>query len=82
MVVLADDGQTGPQLWRTDGTAAGTVRFTGFTGPTLYRYGVDSAVTGSGLFLFAGDDAAHGVELWWRTDGTRAGTYLLKDLAP
>ena len=79
-VLLANDGQTGPQLWRTDGTAGSAARLTAFTDPSLFQNGVDGAVAGGRLLLFAGEDSAHGKELW-RTDGTRAGTYLLKDIA-
>lgn len=80
VVLKADDGRTGLQLWRTDGTASGTARITGFAAFTVFPIGIDSAVAGGSLLLFAGEDAAHGIELW-RSDGTRAGTYLLEDIA-
>lgn len=77
---LANDGEHGRELWRTDGTAPGTrlVRdiFPGGEGsswPGLVRAG--------NLAYFTPDDGVHGTELW-RTDGTEQGTTLLLDLGP
>src|SRR5688572_20376594 len=70
----ASDGVNGRWLWRSDGTAAGTV--------ALRRVSAagGGAVVGGG-FLFAADDGAHGAELW-RSDGTRRGTVMLTELRP
>ncbi|HEY0156869.1 MAG TPA: carboxypeptidase regulatory-like domain-containing protein [Thermoanaerobaculia bacterium] len=57
----ADDG-----IWKTDGTAAGTVRLASATEPRLLASGNNVA------YLNAGDRL-------WRTDGTAAGT---RDLGP
>ncbi|WP_375760167.1 hypothetical protein [Corallococcus exercitus] len=68
-------GQGFTQLWRSDGTAAGTVmlkdfgRFTGAFGEVL---------PSSGLRVFFTEDFEETVRLW-RTDGTAAGTVQLKD---
>jgi ELWxxDGT repeat protein len=82
----ANDGVDGEQLWRSDGTAAGTFQLSvinptvqltaSYDGPTG-----GSAVLLGGSILFAGDDLAHGNELW-TTNGTSAGTALLKDISP
>jgi ELWxxDGT repeat protein len=60
-------------LWRTDGTAAGTVQLT--TGGTP----ATAPAVFNGKAYFASSDPLHGVELW-SSDGTPAGTTLLKDL--
>lgn len=68
-------GQGSTQLWRSDGTAAGTVllrdfgRITG--GPSV-------VLPASGIRVFFTDDFVETVRLW-RTDGTAAGTFQLKD---
>ncbi|MGE5610594.1 MAG: PKD domain-containing protein [Bacillota bacterium] len=61
------------QLWKSDGTAAGTVLLKDRCDSTPLVGSLDGAI------LFESYDAEHGKELW-RTDGTVAGTELLKDL--
>jgi ELWxxDGT repeat protein len=66
------------ELWRTDGTAAGTVLVKDLgPGTSLSVY---QAVVKNTLF-FVLTDLAHGTELW-KTDGTAAGTGLVKDIVP
>lgn len=62
------------QLYRSDGTAAGTV----LIGPA---FGAKELTNLHGLVVFAGYDPAVGEELF-RTDGTAAGTSLVIDAAP
>nr|NCS42022.1 hyalin [Microcystis aeruginosa BS13-10] len=76
----ANDGVNGEELWKSDGTAAGTVLvkdirpgYSGF-GP---RY---LTAVGNTLF-FTADDGVNGTELW-KSDGTAAGTVLVKDIRP
>jgi ELWxxDGT repeat protein len=65
----------GTALWRTDGTAEGTIKLTtGNVAPSE----VKRATHG---LLFKGNDHDHGSELW-RTDGTPGGTGLLRDIWP
>jgi ELWxxDGT repeat protein len=70
----------GRELWRTDGTPAGTslVRDinpgTGSSSPTNF-------VVSNGLLFFTADDGTHGVEVW-KTDGTATGTRMVADLTP
>jgi trimeric autotransporter adhesin len=69
---VADDGD-GPALWRSDGSAAGTVEV--FDSMEDLGHAV---VLGNRL-LFSNGDPEHGRELWG-SDGTTAGTSLLRDL--
>lgn len=79
----ANDGSHGNELWRTDGTTAGTVLVAdirpGAAGSASLK-GDSFAASGSDVF-FAADDGVHGNELW-RTDGTAAGTQLAADVRP
>ncbi|WP_147468345.1 hypothetical protein [Corallococcus interemptor] len=63
------------QLWRSDGTAAGTVQLLDFGRITG---GPGAVLPASGLRVFFTDDFEETVRLW-RTDGTAAGTFQLKD---
>ena len=67
-------GSQGKFLWRSDGTAAGTIQITGsFTFP--------SHLTAVGDTLFFNAASAAGRELW-KSDGTAAGTMMVVDLNP
>jgi len=66
------------QIWKTDGTAAGTVELSGFTVPNFIPQGLQGAATPARL-LFTADDGVHGKELWM-TNGTAAGTRLVANL--
>jgi ELWxxDGT repeat protein len=69
------------QLWRSDGTAAGTIQLTsagaGQGGVNPYYL-----CTLNGLLLFLGKDPANGEEALWSTNGTVSGTSLVTDLGP
>src|SRR5262249_1725539 len=68
----ADDVVFGRELWKSDGTAAGTVPVSGLGGSNLTN------VNGT---LFFTADGGNGTELW-KSDGTTAGTTLVKDIYP
>ena len=75
----ADDGTNCYELWKSDGTVAGTVMVkdidpSGCSSPSSF------IAFGSDLF-FAADDGVNGRELW-KTDGTTAGTFMVKDIQP
>jgi ELWxxDGT repeat protein len=74
----ADDGVHGNQLWKSDGTATGTVMVTSFPfGIRSYQplTAIDNEV------FFAADDGTHGTELW-KSDGTASGTVMVADISP
>ncbi|HEX5152379.1 MAG TPA: ELWxxDGT repeat protein [Parafilimonas sp.] len=63
------------ELWRSDGTTAGTFLL---SSTVYYRDYLN--VTGNTAFFVAGD-AVHGYELW-KSDGSSAGTVMVKDINP
>jgi ELWxxDGT repeat protein len=80
---VASDGSGpnshGTELWRSDGTAAGTTLFKEFVpGPNGSTFS-SFRVVGNQLFFSAYD--GHGQELWV-TDGTRSGTHRTRDIDP
>ncbi|CAM4404422.1 hypothetical protein [Corallococcus exiguus] len=64
-----------PELWRSDGTAAGTLRVNDFGG--LTNLGNYTLKAGNALLFIFSEDT--GTTLW-RTDGTHAGTTSVKRL--
>ena len=71
---------SGPELWKTDGTRAGTVLVKDIApGPASSRPGELTAA--GGRLYFRATDGVHGDELW-RSDGTAAGTTLVEDILP
>jgi len=80
----AYDGVHGLELWRTDGTEAGTVMVKDIFSGSSASLGVTSPKFGTYkeelYFMAKGTDTA-GRELW-KTDGTEAGTVLVKDINP
>ena len=70
----------GAELWRTDGTADGTVLVKDINAGSASS-SPGSRISFGGLLYFTADDGVHGRELW-RTDGTEAGTQMVADLAP
>jgi ELWxxDGT repeat protein len=78
----ANDGTNGKDLWKSDGTAAGTVVVTDIQLGGAYSYSSHSTLTNvGGTLFFAARDGTHGKELW-KSDGTAAGTVLVTDIQP
>src|SRR4029077_7491857 len=78
---LASDGSHGPELWKTDGTAAGTVMiedlWPGNLGslPGYVTYPLEM----SGTVCFAAKDSSISVAALWRSNGTAATTFRVKE---
>src|SRR5262249_16139833 len=81
----ANDGVNGEELWKSDGTTAGTVLVKDINSGSAFGYGYGSRpyelTAVGGTLFFSADDGVHGRELW-KSDGTEAGTVLVKDINP
>ncbi|MGV3661547.1 MAG: ELWxxDGT repeat protein, partial [Prosthecobacter sp.] len=69
---------SGTELWRSDGTAAGTVLVKDISPGTASSTPMNFAQM-NGVLYFAANDGANGIELW-SSDGTNAGTVLVKNI--
>jgi len=80
---FADDGQSGWELWLSDGTTQGTQLVKDINpGPSsavMTKYFDNKLTVYNNTLYFPADDSTHGRELW-RTDGTTAGTYMVIDI--
>lgn len=76
----ATDGTSGIELWRSDGTAEGTVLVKDIN-PGYYGSVPRLMINLGGRLFFTADNPAYGEELW-QSDGTEAGTELVKDIYP
>jgi ELWxxDGT repeat protein len=63
VVFAATDGETGVELWETDGTEAGTQRVADIAEGPASAFPEQFALAGSNLF-FSAEDGVHGRELW------------------
>jgi ELWxxDGT repeat protein len=68
----------GTELWKTDGTAAGTMLVKDIAPGATGSNPQYLTAMGSSLY-FTADDGVSGIELW-KTDGTTAGTVMVKDI--
>ncbi len=87
----ADDGVHGRELWKSDGSTAGTVMVKDID-PSTYLYDGYGEVPPSssdpysltdfnGTLFFSASEGANGEELW-KSDGTASGTVMVADIFP
>jgi len=80
---LGNDGTNDWELWKTDGTTAGTVRVKdinpGSNSGMDDSFNIDNFYEFGNELYFVADDGTNGVEVW-KTDGTDAGTMMLSDI--
>jgi ELWxxDGT repeat protein len=76
----ADDGASGAELWKSNGTEEGTVRVkdirTGSTGSSP-----ELLTDVNGTLYFVANNGTNGKEVW-KSNGTASGTVLVKDVFP
>lgn len=81
----ASDAVHGAEIWRSDGTEAGTYMLkdinlgSGDCSNSVFMNGQYFTILDDVLY-FAADGGGDNIELW-RSDGTEAGTYIVKDFA-
>jgi ELWxxDGT repeat protein/probable HAF family extracellular repeat protein len=76
----ASDGSQGVELWKSDGTTAGT-RLVKDVNPGAADSDLANLTAVNGTLFFTADDGTHGRQLW-KSDGTAAGTVLVADVNP
>jgi ELWxxDGT repeat protein len=71
------NGTDGYELWKSDGTASGTVMVKNInpTGDSL-PYNLTNL---GGILFFTANDGTNGKELW-RSDGSESGTYMVRNI--
>ncbi len=77
----AYDGVNGSELWKSDGTAAGTVLVDILPGSYTSSSNPGGLTAVGNTLYFRANDRVNGRELW-KSDGTAAGTVLVKDIRP
>ncbi len=74
----ADDGVHGIGLWKSDGTAAGTVLVKDFS-PGSYPAGPYHLTNVNGTLFFSVNGGPTDIQGLWKSDGTTAGTVLVSN---
>ncbi|MEG4263701.1 DUF4347 domain-containing protein, partial [Microcoleus sp. POL1_C1] len=70
----------GPELWKSDGTASGTVLVKDIY-PGATSSSPNNFINFNNTLYFSAEDATNRNELW-KSDGTTSGTVLVKDINP
>ncbi|QGJ71484.1 Hypothetical protein PBC10988_31890 [Planctomycetales bacterium 10988] len=76
----ANDGTYGRELWKSDGTSAGTQIVKIFS-PANDTTNLRRLTNVNGTLFFSANDGVHGSELWM-SNGFSEGTVLVKDIDP
>jgi ELWxxDGT repeat protein len=76
-----DDGVHGKEIWRTDGTAAGTFMIMDIASDSGVGSDPQNLYVMGSTVYFSADDGIHGRELW-RTGGTPGSTFMVADVNP
>lgn len=79
LLFVADDGTTGYELWKSDGTTAGTTLIKDISSNAYYESYPSYLTVVANQVFFAATDPKNGRELW-KTDGTTKGTVLVANL--
>ncbi len=72
-------GDTGNELWTSDGTADGTLVLKDINPGAFVDSNPSNFINYNGVWYFTADDGVNGIELW-KTDGTSDGTVLFKEI--
>jgi len=76
------DGVNGTELWKSDGTEAGTIMVKDITTANNISTNKPTQLTNvNGILFFNGYTVANNKELW-KSDGTESGTMMVKDIVP
>jgi ELWxxDGT repeat protein len=81
MYFPANNGANGMELWKTDGTAAGTVMVKDIHvgSQSSIEIGIEFFTMANNILFFSAYNGINGRELW-KSDGTTVGTVMVKDL--
>ena len=79
LLFAANTAAEGLELWKSDGTSAGTILLKNINTGADSSNPKDFYTLNANSILFTAKDATHGEELW-KTDGTASGTVLVKDI--
>lgn len=74
--IYKGDNTLGTELWKSDGTNAGTVLIANIR---VHTSSLENAIVFNGSLYFVAFDEVNGDELW-KSDGTLTGTVILKDI--
>lgn len=78
--ITANSAIDAPELWKSDGTAVGTVKVKDIYPGTQTSF-INELTNFNGTLYFVAISPGHGLELW-KSDGTEAGTVMVKEIRP